>query len=115
MQAKRDETTVNRDEMQVKGKQQPVANVRGVGDAAPYNGGHLCACTVGRGALTPPHLAGAARPSRKPNNAPRRHGGMPPYNGDEPYACTVGRGALTPPHLAGPTDYPKTRAAPTAA
>ena len=72
MQAKRYETTVNRDEMQVKGKQQPVANVRGVGDAAPYNGGHLC-------------------------------------------ACTVGRGALTPPHPAGPTDYPETRAAPTAA
>ena len=58
--------------MQVKGKQQPVATVRGVEDAAPYNG-------------------------------------------DEPYACTVGRGALTPPHSAGPTDYPETRAAPTAA
>ena len=79
--------------MQVKGKQQPVVNVRGVGDAAPYNGGHLYACTVGRGALTPPHLAGAARPSRKPHNAPRRHEGMPVGVGvlDDP-----GRGGLLP-------------------
>ena len=65
LQAKRYETTVNRDEMQVKGKQQPVVNVRGVGDAAPYSGGHLCACTVGRGALTPPHSAG---PTDYPEN-----------------------------------------------
>ena len=78
--------------MQVKGKQQPVANVRGVGDAAPYNGDEPYACTVGRGALTPPHLAGAARPSRKPHNAPWRHGGMPPYNQRQTICPIVGVG-----------------------
>ena len=53
MQAKRDETTVNRDEMQVRRvylplrgrkpgnypKRRPVVNARGVEDAAPYNYG----------------------------------------------------------------------------
>ena len=53
MQAKRDETTVNRDEMQVRHvyrplrgrepgnypKRRPVVNARGVEDAAPYNYG----------------------------------------------------------------------------
>ena len=80
MQAKRDETTVNRDEMQVKGKQQPVANVRGVGDAAPYNCGSRAVFGI------------VGRPRRV-----RRGEGTPPYGADTQMAAVVGVGVLDDP------------------
>ena len=84
MQAKRDEMTVNRDEMQVKGKQQPVVNVRGVEDAAPYNCGGRAVFGI------------AGRPRRV-----RRGEGTPPYGAGAQMAAVVGVGVLDDPGRGG--------------